>query len=192
MPAPGGDRIGAAVAEMGVGMVPTSGSTIQQRAHFSPSAGINRRQHPAHPAGGRLGRSAALRRLARRSDGDLGQIDRCRTASRRRRRRRYRTGAASRLEPITLSARAISSAPVTTRRSSRMRFHFSISAGLAQSAGTARKSLQMHAVVSPGSAQPRFFHGEAQDRREPGDDAAEDFVDHRARGAAARRRRRSQ
>ena len=43
---------------------------------------------------------------------------------------------------MVLSARASSSAPVTTRRSSRMRDHFLIRSGLAQSAGVAKKSFR--------------------------------------------------
>ena len=45
--------------------------------------------------------------------------------------------------------------------------------------------IQMHAVIRE-TRDPGLLHGEAEDGREPSDDAAEDFVRYRAGGSAAR------
>ena len=171
--------------------------------------GCRRGSLPARASSGRICRHAALHELgasaldlrqggkrrraiadistdASRGDGDFRQVDGVEQRLVGSRRKPSGPGAASRLEPMILSARASSSAPVTTRRSSRMRFHFSISAGIGPFLGRGEEVVEMHALVHAEARGPGLFHGEAEDGREPGDDAAEDLVDHGARGAAAR------
>src|SRR5258707_631565 len=47
------------------------------------------------------------------------------------------------------------------------------------------EELEMDASLHAVTRRPGFFHGEAEKRREPGHDAGEKRIDHRARGAAA-------
>src|SRR5204863_123286 len=47
------------------------------------------------------------------------------------------------------------------------------------------EELQMHALLDAVARRPGFLHGEAQKRREPGDNVAEERVDDRARRTAA-------
>ena len=106
----------------------------------------------------------------------------------------WTTGAASRLAPMRLSRRSTSSAPVTTRRTRRMASHFAARAASCQSRGVAGKSTRWTELSSPGKrVEPDLLHGEGEHRREPGDEAVEERVEHGAGGAAARagRRRRS-
>ena len=112
--------------------------------------------------------------LDARGDGDLGQVD---AVERRQQVGSVMNtfGAASSEEPMTLSRRAISSAPVTTRRTSRIFSHFSASASSRHSAGTSGNCAQVHRLGRARMAlQPALFHGEDQDRREPGGEAVED------------------
>ncbi len=139
------------------------------------------------PSGGDLAMSA-------RAAGDA-TLPRARRPQRRaacRGRRHKRSGAASRLEPMRLAARSSSSAPVTTRRTSRTSSHFSASSSLRQALSSSGK---VSRCTEPSSArlarQPRFLGGERKDRRQPGDERPEDLVDDGERGARASRSNRA-
>ena len=95
-------------------------------------------------------------------------------------------GAASSEEPMRFSRRSISSAPVTTRRTSRILSHLAASASSRHSAGTSGNRRRCTDEPSPGCrSSQHLFHGEDQDRREPGGEAIEQVVEHgqRWRGA---------
>ena len=96
-------------------------------------------------------------------------------SSARRRRCRDDVGAACRLEPMRFAPRSSSSAPVTTRRSSRIRVPARAErrrrASRRASSGTC--SRWMLRAVAREAGEPGLLGGEAQHRRQPGGQAAE-------------------
>src|SRR4051812_182009 len=115
-----------------------SSSTRQQRAHLSPEAFTNRAAaplisgtayRPSRLAATSTEATEVMAISARSTESNNALSDASLTPS---------TGAASSDEPMVLSARASSSAPVTTRRSSRTRVHFLTSSALVHSAGAGK------------------------------------------------------
>ncbi len=102
-------------------------------------------------------------------------------------RRRRRSAPPRARSRCACCARAISSAPVTTRRTVRTLRHFSASASSRQAAGTSGNVSRCTEPSADGIArQPGLLGGERQHRREPGDGGAEQLVDHRQAGLARR------
>src|SRR6185312_10614931 len=125
----------------------TSSSTIQQRAHLSPSAPRN-----ITPTPGTSGNWNVPERPSPaiwKPDVIAMSFQVAASSSPASLLAQTRIGSASSEEPIFLSARASSSAPVTTRRNSRMRFHFSTSAVSVQAAGAAKKSCRWTLSSAP-------------------------------------------
>ncbi len=166
----------------------------RHRAGSSSSAGISRprpvrrpRRCPALPAAGTprpaLGSAVSVQR---RGDAEVVEGDRLQRRQHRgildmhhRRRLPARRRSPSRCAPPPAP-------PVTTRRARRTCSHFAASASSRQSAGVSGKSCRWTEASSPGKPlQPDLLHGEHQDRRQPGGQAVEQQVQHRARGAAA-------
>jgi hypothetical protein len=88
---------------------------------------------------------------------------------------------------MVFSRRSISSAPVTTRRTSRTFSHFSAPAPSRQSAGSVGNSRR----CTDGLARVRSsqaLHGEDEDRREPGGEASNTLLEHGERRRGADRR----
>src|SRR5262249_36373698 len=121
------------------GSAPTVGRIFQERAHFLPSARRGSTATPGTSSSRKacFGPSPATRLAAlviatsaRSTPSSAEKSSRSAT---------WITGAASNEEPMRFCARSVSSAPVTTRRTSRTLRHFSASASLRHCVGTGGK-----------------------------------------------------
>ena len=157
------------------------GIAADQRARSSTSGRIcGPRRAPARrdaphlvePEG--VGRALAAPDVDARRDADLGEVDARRGRPPSSSSAMKTVGAASRLAPMRFCARSISSAPVTTRRTRRTLAQRSARAVVPPGLRHLGKGLEVHRTVLVGIArQPRLLGREGEDRREPGDDAAE-------------------
>ncbi len=86
---------------------------------------------------------------------------------------------------MRLPARSSSSAPVTTRRTSRIIAHFVASASSRHASGTLRETLFVDGAFDAGMArEPGFLRRENEDGREPAQHAVAEAIHHRQRRAA--------
>ena len=206
-PAAGRTRRSVGVGSIGHGRRPRRPRRRRRAATGPDSAG----RSPPPAGSARSGRTCGPRRAAarrRRRRPRAGGRRRpglrrrpaspgwCGTPRRRRGRRRrpagsasatWTTGAASSAAPMRFSRRSTSSAPVTTRGH---RLHLGPARGLGVVAPVGRRLRDHPQAVGAGVGEaggPGLFHGEGGQRGEPGGQALEHLVHHRARGAAARR-----
>ncbi len=168
------------------GFLPTSSRIIQQRAHLLPRACSNLTATPSTSGSRKASSGAAtLATWGARGDRDLGEIEAFEDfavgiVGEIDERRRFEAGADHLVAARDLeragddAADRADAVPLLDqgRRPPCLR--------------RVEEGMQMHAVVRE-ALRPRLFHREAEHRREPGHDAAEDLVEHGARGAAARR-----
>ena len=99
-------------------------------------------------------------------------------------------GAASSDDPISLLARAISIAPVTTEAKCADRLPGFRQRFVAPRRRDRRKLLEMDGAVRGVARRPRFFRGEDENRREPDRHGAKNLLDRLQRAAPPRARRR--
>ena len=163
----------ADTATGGLALDPTSGSTLQQRAHLSPEAGVTLDGGSSVSGTIRTEETIAISaHAASSSNVSWSAFSGSSTA-------------ACSEEPMTLALRASSIGTVMRRRMARMVSHFAASASSRQSCRRRREQFQMHAGVVAEAGAPGFLGGEAQHRGEPGAQTAVQMVQHGARGAAA-------
>src|SRR5690606_33467722 len=116
--------------------LPTSGSTLQQRSHFSPPASsattatpwTSGRRKASAGAGASLSVMSEVMHTSAKSTAATASLSSGRSI--------WTTGCACRLEPMRLAARSTSSAPVTTRRTSRTFAHLAARSLFSHSPGT--------------------------------------------------------
>ena len=151
------------------------GCACRHRAGSSSSAGISRPapvrtppRRPALRAGGRPPPGPGQRSGHGGGDAQIGEIHRFQRHQRSSLSSTCTTGAASRLDPMTLAVRCTSSAAVTTRRARRDAVPFLRPAARQASRPAFRACLADGPMTFAGEArQPDILHGEHKDRGQP-------------------------